>query len=52
MSNCSIYDGYFNWQNNPSNMDRMKLLIVGSDKFEPDILTSSIHNQMIELNTI
>jgi SAM-dependent methyltransferase len=28
----------------------MKQLIVGSDKFEPDILSSSIHEKIIELN--
>ena len=39
----SIYDTYFNWQNNPANLVRMKQLIVGSDKFEPDILAISIH---------
>ena len=46
----SIYDTYFNWQNNPANLVRMKQLIVGSDKFEPDILASSIHEKLIQLN--
>ena len=46
----SIYDTYFNWQNNPENIVIMKELIVGSDKFEPDILTSTIHEKLIELN--
>jgi SAM-dependent methyltransferase len=50
MSN-SIYDDiYFNWQNNPANIVRMKQLIVGSDKFEPDILASSIDEKLTELN--
>lgn len=46
----SIYDNYCNWQNNPANIVIMKQLIVGSDKFEPDILTSLIHEKLIELN--
>jgi SAM-dependent methyltransferase len=50
MSN-SIYDVYFNWQNNPENIVRMKELIIGhSENFEPDILASSIHKKLIELN--
>ena len=47
----SIYDYYFNWANNPKNIMEMKQLIVGEDnKFEPDILTSLIHEKLIELN--
>lgn len=49
MSN-SIYDQYFEWQNNPSNIVRMKELIIGSNTFEPDILESSIHEKLNELN--
>jgi SAM-dependent methyltransferase len=50
MSN-SIYDVYFNWQNNPENIVQMKELIIGhSENFEPDIIASSIHKKLIELN--
>jgi len=46
----SIYDNYFDWRNNPADIVKMKQLIVGSDKFEPDILANSIHEKLVELN--
>jgi hypothetical protein len=46
----SIYDTYFDWQNIPADIVKMKQLIVGSDDFEPDILANSIHEKIIELN--
>jgi len=46
----SIYDTYFDWQNNPADIVKMKQLIVGSDNFEPDNLANSIHKKLVELN--